>query len=66
MKKRFSVEKAQWSDEREKSYFDMCMQIAYTRKEQLKVINNNVYLIANDKESLFCEPTKEKTTWYET
>ncbi len=66
MHKRFSLDKAEWSNEREETYKKLCEQkIAFSNSE-FSIINNIVYIITENKHTRICKPTKTKTLWYET
>ncbi|MGM1049235.1 MAG: hypothetical protein ACQEXX_24285 [Bacillota bacterium] len=64
MKKRFSTEKADWSDIRE--YRQDCLDIVLQFGDILKKIDDKVYLIRNDEQIEILKPDKQKSFWYET
>ncbi|WP_143811856.1 hypothetical protein [Paenibacillus sp. SSG-1] len=66
MKKRFSTEKAEWSDTREKQYRKDCLDIVFQFGDILKKIDDKVFLIRNGKQIEILKPDKQKSFWYET
>lgn len=66
MKKRVSVDKSEWSDERENWYKNECIKIAFSFADELKIENDTVFLVRNGDEVQISNPLKRKTFWYET
>lgn len=66
MKKKYSTEKAEWSDTREKQYRQDCLDIVFQFGDTLKTIDDKMYLIKNDEKIEILKPEKQKTLWYET
>jgi hypothetical protein len=65
MVKRSSVDKANWSLTREQWYQKECDKILFDNESNIRVNDSDVYLRSTDKEELFLQITKPKTTWYE-
>ena len=66
MKKRSSVEKANWSSTREEWYKAESLRMAFNMGFELIERDDRIFKITPNKEDLFCEPTKIKTLWFET
>ncbi|KGE16357.1 hypothetical protein [Paenibacillus wynnii] len=66
MKNRFSSEKADWSDTREKQYKQYCLDIAFQFGDKLDAIECTVFLTKNNERIEIATPYKSKTFWYET
>ena len=66
MKKRSSVEKAEWSDTREQQYKLEVEELARLDGMEIIKLDKSVYLISNGLEEWFITPCKSKTFWYET
>lgn len=61
LKKKFSTEKAEWSDLREKQYRQDCLDIVFQFGEALTTRDDKVYLIKNGEETELSRPLKQKT-----
>lgn len=66
MKRRTSVSKAEWSDEREKLYKMECLEIVFDFGDKLEVENGSVFIIKKEKTTELEKPENHKTFWYET
>ena len=66
MKKRISVEKAEWSIEREQYYKQQCLSKAYDLKVEISERNSVTYLKKNGREKILCKPRSPRKIWYET
>lgn len=66
LKRRYSIEKAEWSDERENQYKQDCLDIVFSFGDKLRTQNDTVYIMKNGKEVEIEKPVKPKTFWYET
>jgi hypothetical protein len=66
LNKRFSIEKAEWSNERERSYHQDCLDIVYSFGDELRTVNDKVYVVKNGEELEIEKPLKNKTFWFET
>jgi len=64
--KRFSIEKAQHSNEREKEYKEYCSEIVFKFGDTLSVEGNSVYLLKDEEAIKLIQPLRSKTFWYET
>jgi hypothetical protein len=65
MKTRSSLNKAHWSETREKGYQEFCDQILFDKKLEIRINGDEVYLKSADEERLFMIISKPKSTWYE-
>jgi len=65
MKKRSSVEKANWSSTRDEWYQEESNKILFDRQMNIKISDNNIYLQSSTKEEFFLQISKPKTMWYE-
>lgn len=66
MKRRSSIEQAEWSIERENQYKKDCFNLAFDYGDKLKTNVDAVYLIKDGKEIELARPLKQNTFWYET
>ncbi len=66
MKKRSSVKKAEWSDEREDYYKSEALEIACKKGFNLIQRDLKVYIIDDGQETPFCEPDKTNRVWFQT
>lgn len=66
MKKRSSVDKANWSDTREEQYKKDCLDIVFKFGDILETINRTVYIIKKAQRIEITKPYNPKTFWYET
>jgi hypothetical protein len=66
LKRRYSIEKAEWSDERETQYKQDCLNIVFSFGDKLGTKNDTVFIIKNGEEIEIGKPLKFKTFWYET
>jgi hypothetical protein len=66
MKRRFSVEKAEWSTERDEQYKADAQILARKLGLTITVRNGTVYANDGRLETELCTPSKPQTFWYET
>ncbi len=66
MKSRFSISKAEWSEERENQYKKDCFNIAFNFGDKMRINDNTVYILKNGEEIEIEKPLKQKSFWYET
>jgi hypothetical protein len=66
LKRRSSIEKAEWSNERENFYKQDCSDIVFSFGDGLRVEDDTVYINKNGVEIKLEKPLKSKTFWYET
>lgn len=66
LNRRSSIEKAEWSNEREKHYKQDCLDIVFSFRDKLRVEDSTVYIKKNGVEIKLEKPLKPKTFWYET
>ncbi|NUU78981.1 hypothetical protein [Paenibacillus xylanilyticus] len=66
MRERFSIEKAEWSDTREKQYRKDCLDIVFQFGDNIKKIDDKTYLIRNRELIEILKPDKQRSFWYET
>ncbi|MEM1504663.1 hypothetical protein RG959_14725 [Domibacillus sp. 8LH] len=66
MKRRFSIEKTEWSDERENQYKQDCLEMVFKFGDKMETKNDTVYIIKNRGGIKIEKPLKHKTFWYET
>ncbi|WP_145053098.1 hypothetical protein [Paenibacillus xylanexedens] len=66
MRKRYSIEKAEWSDTREKEYKQECRDIVFKFNDELVQREGVIYLNKKDGQTVVIEPLNQKTFWYET
>jgi len=61
LNKRFSIEKAQYLNEREKDYKEYCLEIVFKFGDTLSVEGNSVYLLKDEEEIKLIQPLCSKT-----
>ncbi|MEH7158717.1 hypothetical protein [Neobacillus drentensis] len=66
MKKRFSIEKAEWSNERERQYKQDCMDMVFSFGDTLSIRKDTVIIIKSGNEIEIEKSIRQKTFWYET
>ncbi|MEK4525315.1 hypothetical protein NST38_07940 [Paenibacillus sp. FSL H8-0104] len=66
MRKRHSIEKAEWSETRETHYHKDCKDIVFSFGDRLIEVDGTVYLKRKEVEIKVIKPLKRKTFWYET
>lgn len=66
MKKRFSVERAEWSSTREEQYKADCYDIVFQYGDTLNMIDGAVYITKDSEQIKIAEPDKPSKFWYET
>ncbi|PGS48441.1 hypothetical protein [Bacillus sp. AFS041924] len=66
IKRRFSIEKAEWSDEREGQYKKECYDIVFSFRDKIKVEDETVFIQKNDGNIKLEKPLKSKTFWFGT
>ncbi|MGR6542598.1 hypothetical protein [Paenibacillus tundrae] len=66
MRKRYSIEKAEWSETREKEYEQECRDIVFKFNDTLVQREGVIYLNKKDGQNVVIEPLNQKTLWYET
>lgn len=66
LKRRYSMEKAEWSDERENQYKRDCLEIVFNFGDELTIKDDAVYLLQNGDEIEIAKPLRPKTFWNET
>lgn len=66
MRKRHSIEKAEWSETRENQYHKDCKDIVFSFGDRLIEVDGTVYLKRKEVEIKVIKPLKRKTFWYET
>lgn len=65
MKRRNSLNKAEWSNNREDQYRKDCEGILFRNGEKVLIVENEVYLISGEQKLLLMHLDKPKSTWYE-
>ena len=65
MKKRYSLEKAEWSETREKQYQQDCENMLLNNGQELLFDENKVYLKSGKEKILLMHVDKPKSMWYE-
>lgn len=63
---RSSVEKAEWSDNREQNYEHRARDIAFRAGGSLDVRGDAVYFLVAGSEKCICTPSQPNRRWYET
>lgn len=66
MKRRFSIEKEEWTGKREGYYRKSCFNITFQFRDRLVVENQIVYILRGIEKITISEPIKEKSFWFET
>jgi len=66
MRKRHSIEKAEWSETRETHYRKDCKDMVFSFGDRLIEVDGTVYLKRKEVEIKVIKPLKRKTFWYET
>jgi hypothetical protein len=66
MRNRFSVEKAEWSIDREENYKKECFKMTFTHKDKLIIENETVYLFSTNELIPILKPINRKSFWFET
>ncbi|MGV2964886.1 hypothetical protein [Paenibacillus sp. AGC30] len=66
MRKRHSIDKAEWSETRETRYHKDCKDIVFEFGDRLIEVDGTVYLKRKEVEIKVIKPLKRKTFWYET
>ncbi len=66
MKKRFTVDKAEWTSSREEFYKKECYNLSYINQDKLLVENQAVFIQNNKEKIHLIKPIKEKSFWFET
>lgn len=66
MRKRHSIEKAEWSETRETQYRKDCKDMVFSFGDRLIEVDGTVYLKRKEVEIKVLKPLKRKTFWYET
>jgi hypothetical protein len=65
MKKRHSLDKAEWSETREQLYQKDCEDILLNNGQVLLFDDNKVYLKSGEEKALLMHVDKPKSMWYE-
>lgn len=63
MKRRFLVDKAEWSDEREEHYKKDSHDIVFSFGDRLEITDHTVYILKNDEQIEISKPYKSKAFW---
>jgi hypothetical protein len=66
LRKRASVDKAEWSDTREEQYRKDCQNIVFKFGDTFDNVDGTVYITQNDVRIEIAKPNKTKSFWYET
>ena len=65
MKKRFSVEKSDYSTNREDFYKKECYNLAFDNNHKLIIENDKVDLISNNEKLMDFKPLNNRCFWFE-
>lgn len=65
MRRRYSIEKAEWSETREKKYQQDCRDIVVKFDDELLQQNDAVYLNIKEGQTMVIKPLNQKTFWCE-
>lgn len=65
MKKRSSIEKAEWTGSREDLYKKECFKMTFDYGDELVVDNDSVYISRGNERIIISKPIKEKSFWFE-
>ncbi|NNV58024.1 hypothetical protein [Limnovirga soli] len=65
MKKRSSLDKAQWTNTREEQYRKACDEILFVINSELIIKTDKVYLKTENHEIFLLKIDKSKSMWYE-
>ena len=65
MKKRFSLNKAEWTINKEEQYRKDCEDILYKNGKQIFIVDNEVYLKSDESNKLLAKINKPQSMWYE-
>ncbi|MBT2286959.1 hypothetical protein J7E78_25905 [Paenibacillus polymyxa] len=66
MRKRHSIEKAEWSETRENHYHTDSKDMVFSFDDRLIEVDGTVYLKRKEVQMKVIKPLKRKTVWYET
>ncbi|RAR44273.1 hypothetical protein [Paenibacillus sp. MDMC362] len=65
MRRRYSIEKAEWSETREKKYQQDCRDIVFKFDDELLQQDHAIYLNRKEGQTMVIKPLNQKTFWYE-
>ena len=65
MKKRSSIDKAEWSEKRSESYREYCEKILYDKGLELSINGTVVHITVNKNKTVLFEITSPKSMWFE-